>query len=126
MFDVDEQRFDQVTRLIGGGASRRRVLKLLGAGVLGGAFATMTGRAARAGVVDTCSGDSDCDAGLVCVTDDGSLCEVTEVGEPVCTCQVPAGGCESDETMLCSTDIGSAGKKSRTVVPWPSSLRRSA
>lgn len=64
---MDGQRFDNVTRLIGTGASRRRVLKGLAAGLFGLSGAGVALRDARAGNDCVLTGNS-------CVSDDSECC----------------------------------------------------
>ena len=90
---MDHQRFDEFTRQIGVGRSRRQVIKLLAGGLAAGLLGVAgRGRAAAqtCGVLgDDCTGNADCCTGLVCFE---------------ALCDNPSGLC-MDEGEFC----GSAG-----------------
>jgi Cys-rich repeat protein len=68
---MDGKRFDELTRVMGAGASRRRVLKGFAAGI-GGGLAALAGKrmgALAAATGEACTIDTDCDAGLSCIND---------------------------------------------------------
>ena len=112
---MDGQRFDSVTRLIGAGASRRRVLKVLLGGVVAGAAAVRGRGEASAGcveVVGTSCATNCCGAGLVCVDSTGTECEVFG-GNIDCTCQIPSICAREGDP--CSLEVFAPGVRALTV-----------
>jgi hypothetical protein len=106
---MDGQRFDELARALGTGASRRRVLKGLFAGLAAAGL-----QANRAFAQETCDTDEDCAIGETCI--EGvcqAVCagetEVCESGDECCdglicvqeggpgTCQLPGACQEIDE-----------------------------
>lgn len=83
---MDGQRFDRLAKTLGGGATRRTVLKTIGAG-LGGALLGMLGSRGARAVAVTCITDAECD--VLGGTGDGrcvnELCQLCISGSAVCT-----------------------------------------
>src|SRR6478609_4967816 len=106
---MDIRKFDDLTRSMASGRSRRTVIKVLFGGVVGGiAIAGRPAYGALAGVAETeCMNDGDCEVGMCCAgvcrdieccidnPDPNSTCpEGTSCFEGVCD---PVLGCGSDD-----------------------------
>jgi hypothetical protein len=77
---MDADRFDTVTKVVGRGATRRRVVRGVLGSVLAGGAVTLTGRGpvqavpACLGAGHPCQGNQECCPGLVCrVTGPGNV-----------------------------------------------------
>ena len=92
---MDGQRFDDVARLIGAGASRRSVLKGLSGGLLGIAGIGVAARVARAQDATPCVDDGDCSDCEVCAK---TLCIAN------CTAGEGDSCCDAGET--CNAETG--------------------
>lgn len=119
---MDSVRFDVLTRALAAEASRRRVLKGLVAGIMGGAVALTTAKQTLAGVPvcagpgEACSGSVEaagepvpvcCDGLLCCEGDPGvcaECCEDTDCGDGEICC---AAACQAIE--CCIDDILTGG-----------------
>ncbi len=109
---MDDQRFDNVARALGGGTTRRGVFRVLAAGAAGG-FGTMTGSGAKAAPGGG-KGKPPC-----CPTGYDALCPVG--GRPTCTnTRTDASNCGT-----CGTSCPTAAcAPTASAAPW--SVRRGA
>ena len=98
---MDDQRFDDLTRLLGASGSRRRALRLLVAGVLtAGGLGRWPGPSRAQGCLandEACDKDDECCTG-VC---SGSVCVCRAEGEP---CVTPSDCCDDEFGPLLCTD----------------------
>ena len=103
---MDNKRFDELTRAIGAGTSRRRVLKGLAASVGGGLAALVNRRVPGilAAQADPCTSDDDCAEGEVCNTGQGQCtlsCTTNDECAEGFVCEPSFGGCLPGE---CASD----------------------
>src|SRR4051812_18970259 len=92
---MDGQRFDQLTRLIATGTSRRRMVSLLGGGLGGLILGRTTGRAQCANP-ETCLNDGECCTGFVCDLQSSACVEAVPC--------VPDGDACADSSRCCTGD----------------------
>lgn len=121
---MDGQRFDELTRLIGSGTTRRRILKLIGGGAAAGLLRPGAARAGFCtGAGDSCAVDQTCcsqscvdevcqcsGTGSPCI-DDGDCCANNECIENICSfCRIEGIACEDDSDccvgLSCDGDSG--------------------
>ena len=104
MFGMDGQRFDDVARLIGTGASRRRVIKGIFAGALGlGGVSALRPGASAGGCILT--GQSCVDNGDACC-DGSSVCAgVPRMCYSTTSCVGETGGCNTDTGPDCCSGM---------------------
>lgn len=109
---VDGQRFDELTRLIGAGATRRRVLKgltgaLLGVGGLAGARSAMAGAVCQ--TEGAACGELECCGELVCFAD--NTCQTCSEADAACAssseccsgnCSPSTETCQPAEEPICA------------------------
>jgi hypothetical protein len=101
---MDGRRFDEIARLIGTNASRRRVLKGIAGGIFGLSAAGLAARSVRAAgnFGDACATDDDCDAGQQLTCDESrSTCR----GGPGFAC-FDTGDCSTEDSLLCRDSSG--------------------
>src|SRR5829696_4718445 len=101
---MDDQRFDNLSRIIARSTTRRATVKGIAAAIGGGIFASVFGvRAQRAGAQGTGEPGDECTSGDFCAT---GLCSGVDGGTGQCYCEDPAEplrgcGCDPEEAGAC-------------------------
>ena len=104
---MDGQRFDQMTRAMAGGATRRQALRLAGGG-LAGALLAAVGLGRRVGAQESC------DVLLArCTEEIGGACDGLQ-GRPYLNCLEEQGRACSGYLEACTSNCGSNDPSRRT------------
>jgi hypothetical protein len=106
---MDKLRFDELTKCLANGTSRRQVVKGLFGGVLGlgAAGALIRNASAQGGEGDQCETDDDCDGLLICDTDlcyggEGYVCD--DINNCAFGFDCISGTCQAEVVADCTDD----------------------
>jgi len=113
---MDDQRFDNLSRIIARSTTRRTTIKGIAAAIGGGVFAGVFGvRAQRAGAQGTGEPGSDCESGDDCASgqcSDGGVCYCVDPARPWLGCDCNTGTeapCDGGSLVCCATGAEPGG-----------------